>query len=494
MTRLVAWVLVLLAWPTSVAAAAEPGDRVAIAPFRGPAAVRLQGVVENALMNHFYVIPDFSVLDSARRQGIGLVIDEDYATVGRELSVRAFVSAEVQRRAGWRVQVIVRRGDTGTPIGQFVVADRRLSRLERALARKTPDRILTLVSGLRRHLSRPVAAPSLPPTAPPALETPPSKITPPHQPVQPESPSGRVLAAARPKATAAPEGRRERDEHLDLEEEGSTGNQAEALAEDEELLAEENGADADRDETVVNKRATPAGSAPTVAFHLTVDGRISSRSFTYNQNYTGLPNYRLSGAMSGAVRAVVRPGGLVTPSLAPVGVVASLEYGLGVTSRFADSEQGLKTEVRSYAVGASYALEGPFGSLEPSVTYGNHRFITGNGDTKAPDLDLTLVAAGVDGRLTVTPRTALLGHAAYLHGLSAGRMQADRFPRVTVAGMSAEAGLAIAVVPEVEVRATVGVRRFGFDMNAAKDDALIAGGAIDQTTWAGLGLAYRPQP
>jgi len=63
-----------------------------------------------------------------------------------------------------------------------------------------------------------------------------------------------------------------------------------------------------------------------------------------------------------------------------------------------------------------------------------------------------------------------------------------------VAGMSAEAGLAIAVVPEVEVRATVGVRRFGFDMNAAKDDALIAGGAIDQTTWAGLGLAYRPQP
>jgi len=330
--------------------------------------------------------------------------------------------------------------------------------------------------------------------APPAMAAAPPAVTPPAQPLETERAPQRVLASARP--APADNQSRDRDEHLDHEDaEAPADKEPKDKQEDEDQSAEGGGKSALDREMVVSKSVDARAAAPaTVAFSLTLDGRVSSRSFTYTQNYSGLPNYRLAGAMSGALRAVVRPVGLISSGLAPVGVVGSLEYGLGVTSRFADSEEGLKTEVRSYSVGASYTLEGPLGSLEPAVTYGNHRFTTGNGDTKAPDLDLTLVAAGFEGRLTVTPRTALVGHAAYLHGLSAGKMQADRFPRVTVAGVSAEGGLSIGVLAEIEVRATVGIRRFGFDMNAAKDDALVAGGAIDQTTWAGLGLVYRPVP
>ena len=36
------------------------------------------------------------------------------------------------------------------------------------------------------------------------------------------------------------------------------------------------------------------------------------------------------------------------------------------------------------------------------------------------------------------------------------------------------------------------MRRYGFDMNSKLNDAWVAGGAIDQQMWGGLGLAYRP--
>jgi hypothetical protein len=59
--------------------------------------------------------------------------------------------------------------------------------------------------------------------------------------------------------------------------------------------------------------------------------------------------------------------------------------------------------------------------------------------------------------------------------------------------MELEGALAYALVPEVEVRILGGLRRMGWDMNAVPGDAWVAGGAVDQTMWGGLGLAYRPK-
>ena len=59
-------------------------------------------------------------------------------------------------------------------------------------------------------------------------------------------------------------------------------------------------------------------------------------------------------------------------------------------------------------------------------------------------------------------------------------------------GLQGEAAVAFAITPDLEVRATAGLRRYGFDMNSKPGDLWVAGGAIDQLMWGGLGLAYRP--
>jgi hypothetical protein len=132
-------------------AAAGPSERVAIGAFQGPEANRIQGAVETGLMTRYYVVPDFSVAAEARRQGVQLRDDGEFGTVGRALDVRAFVSADVERRAGWRVRLTVRRGDTGTAIGRFVLANRRLDKLESQLATAASGRVRSLLARVSRE-------------------------------------------------------------------------------------------------------------------------------------------------------------------------------------------------------------------------------------------------------------------------------------------------------------------------------------------------------
>ena len=83
---------------------------------------------------------------------------------------------------------------------------------------------------------------------------------------------------------------------------------------------------------------------------------------------------------------------------------------------------------------------------------------------------------------------------AYLHALSAGPLgAATAFPHLTAQGVLGEAAVALEVVPAVEVRLTMGLRQLGLAMHARPGERWIAGGATDQVTWLGLGVAYRPQ-
>jgi hypothetical protein len=78
--------------------------------------------------------------------------------------------------------------------------------------------------------------------------------------------------------------------------------------------------------------------------------------------------------------------------------------------------------------------------------------------------------------------------------LEAGPLtEPGRFTHATVRGLEAEAGLGWALIDVLELRVSGGVRRFGFDMNSQPGDAWVAGGAIDQSFWGGLGLVYRPR-
>jgi hypothetical protein len=404
---------------SATAAAAAP--RVAIEGFRGPQAERIQGAVENGLLGRYYVVPDFSVEEAARASGVQLLVDREFAQVGKALDVRAFVSAEIarHRQLGWQVRLLVRRGDTGAPIGRILVADRRLDRLERELSHRTSRRLEALLA----------RAPG-----PSGLEPGP-------------------LAAA---ASAEVEG--------ELEVEAGS----------------------------LPPEPPRRGRAPRV-LEVAVEARMFSRSFSYAQNLTELPEYEISQAVATVMEVALHPLGTSDPALAPVGLLASLEYGLGVGSRVSESEERRTSDVHGYGVGLEYRLQQGDFELAPQLGYALRAFTTGEPGGQSPDVSYGLLSAGLAARAQLTERLGALARGGYLHVLDAGPLTSEeRFSRATVRGMEAEGGLVFSVARDVEIRASVGLRRFGYDMNARPGDSWVAGGAIDQTIWGGLGLVYHP--
>jgi hypothetical protein len=407
--------IALLAAPT--ARAAEDQDRVAIESFRGPHAQRLQGAVESGLMGRYYLVPDFSVEQMARRRGVAMNDPDGMAQVGRALQVRAFLSAEVQKKHNWHVQVVVRSGDTGAALGRFVVADRSLDHLESTLATRTSHRVGMM-------LAREVAQNDLGASASPRAAR--GSVTPPE-----------LSAAAEP---------------------------------------------ASNDER------------PGEIIEVEVETRVFNRSFSYNQNLSGLSDYHLTGALAGTLAARFHPLAAVSPDLAPLGISAALEYGLGVGSRVAGSEERISTDVHGYSVGLGYRLRLGRGAstLTPSVGYALSIFNAGQG-AGAPNVDYRVVKPGLDGRWAATERLSVRAHGEYLYVLSTGALSgADRFPRATATGVEAGLGLGFALTKELDLEVDAGLRRYGITTNVVPGDRSIAGGAVDQTTWLGLGLAYRP--
>jgi hypothetical protein len=156
------------------AQAMDMNARVAIGAFRGPQAARVQDAVESALLRRYYLVPDSVVAEAARKSGVRLQIDQDFAEVAKSLNVQAFVSATVRKQRQWTVQMVVRKGDTGEAVGRLEWADRRIETLAAALARSTPRRLQALLTNrsapaaAAREPEEEVAvkAPSLPERAP----------------------------------------------------------------------------------------------------------------------------------------------------------------------------------------------------------------------------------------------------------------------------------------------------------------------------------------
>lgn len=406
-------------------AQAGPAERLAVADFRGPHAGRIQGAVESGLMDRYFVVPDFSVERTARAHGVRLDADGDFGRVGRALEVAGFVSAEVSRsastRGAWQVRLRVRRGDTGAPVGSFVLAHRRLDGLESQVARRSSAEV-------QRLLAR----------------------TTPASPADPGDPGDDVAGAA-------------------IEAPPPVETVATAAA-----------------------AAGQPGAGPTFA-ELSLDGRVFTRSFSYVQNLSALPGYRLERALAAALDLTLYPLALLRRPLPPLGLVGAIEYAPGVTSRVAGGDQALTTRVHARRLGVKYRMAWSTASLTPQIAHGLQHFQTVGATGAAPDMRYQFVWVGMDGRWAPRPRLALFGGVAYLHGLSVGPTdEAARFPRATADGLAAELGGAFTLIPAVELRLTLGLRRFGLAMHARPGDRWVAGGAIDQTAWVGLGVAYRP--
>jgi hypothetical protein len=396
-------------------ALAGPAERVAISSFQGPQADRIQGAVETGLMTRYYLVPDFNVAAEARRQGVLLRDDDDFGTVGRALDVRAFVSADVQKRDGWRVQLTVRRGDTGMAVGRLVVANRRLDRLESQLATSASGRVRSLLARASR---------------------------------------GGEGGAVAPAAVA------------------ETAGAAEAQVEE----------------------AAPAASEEGL-FDLTAGARLFSRSFSYAQNLSALPSYEVSRAVATVFELAVRPGKVMPlpERLRPLRLSGALEYGLGIRSHVAGTEARRNTRVLGYLAGLGYELGRPDLRVVPQVAYAAQTFRTdADPAAAAPDVAYRMLSAGLDARWSFAPGVAVLGKAFYLRPLRIEGLTAPgRFPHATAQGAELEASVAFVFVPSVELRASLGLRRMAFAMHSVPGDKWVAGGAVDQTTWGGLSLAYR---
>src|SRR5438046_810459 len=128
-----AGVLLAMALAPRTAEAGSMGQRVAIPNFRGPQAARVQDAVEGALLRRYLLVPDSEVAEAARKSGILLRRDQDFAEVARSLNVQAFVIATVRKQRNWTVQMTVRKGDTGAEVGRFDLSERRLDTLAAAL-------------------------------------------------------------------------------------------------------------------------------------------------------------------------------------------------------------------------------------------------------------------------------------------------------------------------------------------------------------------------
>ena len=133
----------------SSARAAPEGanQRVVLREFHGPQAARLKDAIEGALLMRYSLVPDSMVMEAARRSGGRLLTDQDYAAVAKSLNVQAFVSATVHRQQDWRIEMVVRKGDTGQTVARYDWSGHRIDALAASVARRTPSRLRVLLAG-----------------------------------------------------------------------------------------------------------------------------------------------------------------------------------------------------------------------------------------------------------------------------------------------------------------------------------------------------------
>ncbi|HET6147869.1 MAG TPA: hypothetical protein VFH68_10085 [Polyangia bacterium] len=135
-------------WFSSAHAAPEGANqRVVLRAFRGPQAARVKDAVESALLLRYSLVPDSMVTDAARRSGGRLLTDQDFAAVAKTLNVHAFVSATVRKQQDWKVEMVVRKGDTGQAVAKYDWSGRHIDALAASVARRTPSRLKVLLAG-----------------------------------------------------------------------------------------------------------------------------------------------------------------------------------------------------------------------------------------------------------------------------------------------------------------------------------------------------------
>ena len=109
--------------------------------------------------------------------------------------------------------------------------------------------------------------------------------------------------------------------------------------------------------------------------------------------------------------------------------------------------------------------------------------------SRLPSVAYRFVRVGADARARVAA-FLLYADASYLAVQSTGPM-GGMFPRESVGGVEAHAGVTRALRPSLEATVELAYTRFFYSFRPQPGDAYVAGGGLDQLVAASAGVAYR---
>jgi hypothetical protein len=233
-----------------------------------------------------------------------------------------------------------------------------------------------------------------------------------------------------------------------------------------------------------------------------------SRKFEYTDDLFGkLRNYRLGLAPALTLRAEWYPGAHFTNAAgAHFGLGFRYAHSLAVESARQSGGPSFPTRMRQWNLAARGRI--PLGAHELALTagYGRYSFTIGPaapaGPREAPpnvpgtpDVDYEFASFGGEGRFELGRGLSLRTSLGWLQVFSFGDLGSDAwFPRVSGNGFELQASLGYGLTPGLSIRGGFGMRRFFMSMQPRPGDRRVAGGAVDQSLWGHLGLAYRMQP
>jgi hypothetical protein len=214
---------------------------------------------------------------------------------------------------------------------------------------------------------------------------------------------------------------------------------------------------------------------------------VARRSFSYHDGLSGdLRSYSLQAAGGVAARLTIFPAARAGwPVLSDLGLVGSLHQAIGLQSQDPDGH-ATSTLWRRLDAGLRYRLiSSPSGRLDLTAGYGAETFsfqdVVAAG---APSVDYRYLSGALGGELPLGP-LALELRAAFHHVLDGGDLS-SRLRGTTVAGVDGLIGLELPLAPWFGLSVGARYTRYFYSFKPEPGDALVAGGALDQSIRASL--------
>jgi hypothetical protein len=459
------WLAAVLAlcWSMSAHAKPAPKERVVVGSFSGPGAARVRAAVVQALgkSKRYEIVPNDRAEQTAEEIDADLSTDAGRAAVASRLELAGIVSGTIAKRRKQLVLTLeVYGGGSGTMTEERTFRARKPAALVGQVKRR-------LLAALRRKPLK-LEAPDVAPAPEPELAVTESEPEP--------EPDGELEPEA-DEPEAEPES-------------------AQADGDDD---ADEDGAEDEDDDEPDQPSGEDAEHA--TALELGVGVRFATRSFTYEQPETHLPEHSVALTPAGQAQLRWYPAAPFSEGFAShLGIDA---YGrLMVPVEATDGPSIYETTSRAFGVNLRARIPLWPSELGVHAGWGAHAIEISDsqfgGDPEVPSVAYSFLRLGADARISLSSEFALSLRASYLVLLGFGELAEESwFPDASGGGIEAQLGAAYELAGPLWIEADLGVVRYFLGMNVATVEPSaaaiqrVAEGATDQQLFATLGLSLR---